>query len=163
MKKCSYCGKEYPDDATVCTVDGELVGGSVATEKKVTGVWRGVYGYGERMKLAGMESVHFTLKLKQGWMGHFTGSVREDPPQGTPGIGAIEGYFNSPKIEFTKQMPVGYVNGPDGVRMSMREFILANGHKCEHDLPSATILYQGTFHDTDRVQGTWIINPWQIS
>jgi hypothetical protein len=21
MKKCSYCGKEYPDDATICTVD----------------------------------------------------------------------------------------------------------------------------------------------
>jgi hypothetical protein len=27
MKKCSYCGKEYPDDATMCALDGEpLVG-----------------------------------------------------------------------------------------------------------------------------------------
>ena len=25
MKNCPYCGKEYPDDATVCAVDGELL------------------------------------------------------------------------------------------------------------------------------------------
>ena len=25
MKKCPYCGKEYPDDATVCVVDTELL------------------------------------------------------------------------------------------------------------------------------------------
>ncbi len=23
MKKCSYCGKEYPDEATVCAIDGQ--------------------------------------------------------------------------------------------------------------------------------------------
>jgi hypothetical protein len=25
MKKCTYCGKEYPDDATVCPTDGAPV------------------------------------------------------------------------------------------------------------------------------------------
>jgi len=25
MKKCSYCGKEYPDEATHCAIDGELL------------------------------------------------------------------------------------------------------------------------------------------
>jgi hypothetical protein len=162
MKKCSYCGKEYPDDATVCVIDGASLPGSVVDRKKVTGVWRGVYGYGEREKLAGIRPVAFTLKLKQGWMEHFSGSVTEDAPQGTPGTGTVDGYFNSPTIEFTKQMPVGYITGPDGIRMTLREHILAEGHKCERDLPSSPILYQGIFLDTNRVQGTWIINPWRI-
>src|SRR5450432_583699 len=25
MKKCPYCGKEYPDDATNCAIDNELL------------------------------------------------------------------------------------------------------------------------------------------
>jgi hypothetical protein len=162
MKKCSYCGKEYPDDATVCVIDGESLPGLAVGRKKVTGVWRGVYGYGEREKLTGKGSVAFTLKLKQGWMEHFTGSVTEDGPQGTPGRGIVDGYFNSPKIEFTKQMPVGYVIRPDGTRMTLREHILAEGYKCEHDLPSSPIFYQGTFLDANRVQGTWIISPQRI-
>jgi hypothetical protein len=157
---------EYPDDATVCVTDGESLRGSVVEavveRKKIIGVWRGVYGYGERQKMAGMGPVAFTLKLKQGWMEHFTGSVTEDAPQGMPGTGAVDGYFDWPKIEFTKQMPVGYVTGPDGTRMTLREYIVAEGHKCEHDLPSSPIFYQGTFLDTNRVQGTWIINPRRI-
>jgi len=146
----------------VCTVDGESLLGSVLDRKKVTGVWRGVYGYGERKKLAGMGPVAFTLKLKQGWMEHFTGSVTEDAPQGASGTGSVDGYFNSPTIEFTKQMPVGYITGPDGTRMTLREYLLAEGHKCEHDLPSSPIFYQGIFLDANRVQGTWIINPQRI-
>jgi hypothetical protein len=46
MKKCSYCGKEYPDDATVCAIDGQPlepivppptgVLGQYATRKELT-------------------------------------------------------------------------------------------------------------------------------
>jgi hypothetical protein len=25
MKKCPYCGKEYPDEATNCAIDNELL------------------------------------------------------------------------------------------------------------------------------------------
>ncbi len=162
MKTCAYCGKQYPDEATVCPVDGESLAGSIADRKKVTGLWRGVYGYGEREKLPGLGPVPFTLHLKQGWLEHFTGTVNEDAPQGIPDTGTIDGYFTSPKIEFTKQMPVGYVIGADGARMTLREYILAEGHPCERDLPSAPIFYQGTFLDANRMQGTWIINPQQI-
>ena len=35
MKTCSYCGKEYPDEATTCPVDGESLAGSIADRKKV--------------------------------------------------------------------------------------------------------------------------------
>jgi hypothetical protein len=32
MKKCTYCGKEYPDETTVCTVDGQPVAAVVVRE-----------------------------------------------------------------------------------------------------------------------------------
>jgi hypothetical protein len=105
----------------------------------------------------------FTLKLKQGWMQHFTGSVFEDAPAGIPGTGTVDGYFKPPGIEFTKQMPVGYVAKPDGTRITLREYFLAMGQKFERELPSSPILYLGTFIDANRVQGTWIIQPRRIT
>jgi hypothetical protein len=157
MKTCSYCGKQYPDDATVCPADGETLPGSFEDRKKVTGVWRGIYGYGQRGEQPGLGPVAFTLKLKQGWLAHFDGSVTEDAPQGNPYAGTVDGYFNSPNIEFTKQMPVGYAIGADGKLRTLREHLLAGGHPCEHELPSPPIFYQGTFLDANRMQGIWVI------
>ncbi len=162
MKTCSYCGKQYPDDATVCAADGETLPGSFEDRKKVTGVWRGVYGYGPRETQPGFGPVAFTLKLKQGWLAHFDGSVTEDARQGNPETGTVDGYFNSPKIEFTKQMPVGYVIGADGNRRTLREHLLAEGHPCEHDLPAAPVFYQGTLLDANRMQGIWTISAQRI-
>ena len=162
MKKCPYCGKENPDDATVCLQDGESLALS-AERKKVTGVWRGVYGYGPHEKEPGFGSAAFTLKLKQGWTSHFTGSVTEDAPQGTPGTGTLDGYFSPPTIEFTKQMPVGYVITEDGARVTLREYLIEKGHACLHELPSPPILYLGTFLDANRVQGTWVMQPMRIA
>jgi hypothetical protein len=131
----------------------------MTNKKKVSGLWRGVYGYGPRNHHEWMKPVGFTLKLKQGWLEHFTGSVTEDAPGGTPGMGAVDGYYKSPQIEFTKQMPVGYVIGSDGKRQTLREHLIAEGFPCKFDLPSFPILYLGTMLDANRVQGTWIINP----
>lgn len=163
MKTCPYCGTEYPDNATVCATDGETLPDSIAARKKVSGVWRGVFGYGEHRDPSGTHSVAFTLKLKQGWLERFTGSVTEDAPAGTPGTGTIDGYFNSSAIEFTKQMPVGYVRKEDGTLITLREYFLAKGNKCEHELPSSPILYLGALIDTNRMQGTWTIQPRRIS
>ena len=163
MKTCPYCGIGYPDDVAVCVTDGRALVGGNDSLQKVTGVWRGVYGFGTVQELAGMKTAAFTLKLKQGWTSHFTGSVAEDPPRGVPGIGVIEGYFSLPKIEFTKRMPVGYLARPDGVLVTLRDYIIAEGHPCEKDLPSPPIFYQGSVLDPNRVQGTWIINQHQIT
>jgi hypothetical protein len=38
MKICSYCGKEYLDDATVCATDGRSV--VVKPQPKAAGGWR---------------------------------------------------------------------------------------------------------------------------
>jgi len=33
MKRCTYCGTEYPDDAEVCVTDGYPLPGSINAEK----------------------------------------------------------------------------------------------------------------------------------
>jgi hypothetical protein len=159
MKKCSYCGQEYPDDAVVCAVDGQSLTDPAEVRTKLTGVWRGAYGYETPESLAGSRVVTFTLKLKQGWMGHFTGTVNEDPPNGVPGNGMIDGYFDFPTIEFKKQMPICYVATPEGRLMTLREQLLADGRACESDPPHPPISYEGRFLDVNRLQGTWIIRP----
>lgn len=162
MKKCSYCGKEYPDDATACAIDGEPFAVPSVERTKVTGVWRGAYGY-DGNGVLGAEVVPFTFTLKQGWLGHFGGVVTEDAPMGMPGVGRIDGYFGWPTIEFTKQMPVGYTARPDCSRMTLREYFTEHGHACEHELPSPPISYEGTFLDANRVQGLWVIKPIRVS
>ena len=156
MKKCPYCGKEYPDETMFCAADGEKLRESVEERKKITGVWRGAYSYGKRNESAETTPVAFVLKLEQGSMNHFSGMVVE---HGSPGSGTIDGYFKWPSIDFTKQMPVRYTMDPDGVRMTMSEFFLAQGYQCKHDLLGPRIFCQGTFLDANRMQGTWIINP----
>ena len=161
MKTCSYCGKQYPDEIVVCPVDGKTLPGALGERKKVTGVWRGVYGYVQREPSAALKPVAFTLKLKQGWLAHFDGSVTEDAPSEI--LGTVDGYFSSPKIEFTKQMPVGHILGAEGNRMTLRDYAIAAGHPCAHEPPAPPIFYQGTFLDANRVQGTWTINAHQIA
>jgi len=129
----------------------------MTTRKKVTGVWRGCYGYGPRGDRPGLVPVTFTLRLKQGWTAHFTGTVTEDAPAGMPGTGMVDGYFDYPGFELTKQMPVGYVVTEDGSRKTLRESLVDQGMDLKQELPSPPILYQGRFLDANRVQGTWII------
>jgi len=157
MNRCPFCGNTYPDEVAICPVDGQSLSAPMAGRKKVTGVWRGRYGYGPRADRPGFGPVAFTLKLKQGWTAHFTGSVTEDAPAGVPGTGTVDGYFDHPGFEFTKKMPVGYVMMEDGSRKTLRESMVERGMDLQHELPSPPILYQGRFLDTNRVQGTWII------
>jgi hypothetical protein len=80
-----------------------------------------------------------------------------------PGTGTVDGYYGHPTIEFTKQMPVGYILKEDGTRMTLREYLIEDGHECPRELPAPPILYLGNFLDADRVQGTWIMQPFQIT
>jgi hypothetical protein len=161
MKACSYCGAEYPDEATVCAVDGESLA-TVAVRKIISGVWRGAYGY-DNAKVHAGKVVAFTLVLKKGWVGHFTGTVTEDAPTGMPGTGSIDGYFGYPTIEFTEQMPVGYMARPDGGRITYREYFIEHGHACENELPGPVISYAGAFLDVNRVQGKWVMKPHRVT
>jgi hypothetical protein len=161
MKKCSYCGEEYPDEATECAIDRTPLKGSVE-RKKISGVWRGVFGYVVRTEAGTMKLVSFTLKLKQGWTSHFSGSVIEDAPAGASGTGSIDGHFGPPTIDFTKRMPEGYIIEPDGTRRTLREALLAAGRASTLELPSPAVLYNGKFLDSRRVQGTWMLTSVRI-
>jgi len=131
--------------------------------KKVTGTWHGTYAYESSELTAKRQPVSFTLILKQAWFGRFTGSVTEqDPAPGVSGSGAIEGYFSSPRIEFRKRMPVCFVALPDGRNISLREYLIAQGHTCERDVPGPPFFYQGEFSGPRRAQGTWIIHAQPI-
>jgi len=162
MKMCSYCGRQYPEDATACAVDGTPLTIPVENRTKLNGVWRGAYGYHDQKQFGG-KIVPFTLVLKQGWLGHFIGTVTEDEPPGIPGIGSVDGYFGWPTIEFIKQMPVGYFVRPDGSLVTVRESFIEQGHACEQEVPASPVSYQGTFLDANRVQGLWVIEPRRIS
>ena len=130
--------------------------------KKITGTWRGFYGYLEPEQLAASSRVSFTLVLKQGWFWRFAGSVTENPPAGMPGQGRVEGYFSFPRVEFTKRMPVGYMRTAAGQSITLRDHLRSYGIHCDQDLPHPPIFYQGEFSDSDRVKGTWIIRPQHI-
>ena len=103
------------------------------------------------------DPVPFTLILKQGWFGRFSGTVTDDASRGMPGTGVIDGYISYPRVEFYKKMPVSYVATPDGRSISLRDFLIEQGHACNHDIPHRPIFYQGEFSDPRHAQGTWII------
>jgi len=46
MRTCPYCGKEYPDDATVCAIDGETLTDLVAARKNASRGWRDLLSWG---------------------------------------------------------------------------------------------------------------------
>lgn len=132
------------------------------TLKQVTGTWRGTYSYDAVVQFPKLIPVPFTLTLKQGWFGRFTGTVT-DGAGGMPETGTIEGSLSFPRIEFTKRMPVCYVATPDGRNIPLRQFLLENGQACERDVPHMPIFYQGEFSDPRHAHGTWIIRAGPLS
>jgi hypothetical protein len=129
--------------------------------KKVTGTWRGSYGYLKPEQLASSSRVSFTLVLKQGWFWRFAGTVTEDQ-QGMPGDGRVQGYFSFPRIEFTKRMPVGYMKSADGQWITLRDYLRSHGIQCDRDLPHPPIFYEGAFYHSGRIKGTWVIRAQHI-
>jgi hypothetical protein len=127
--------------------------------KYIEGRWRGEYAYDPSDIIPTRPSVGFSLCLKRGWFGRFTGTVTDDPPNGVPGTGLIEGSFAFPRIRFIKRMPIAYTALPDGRKLTLRESIIEKGYPCERDYPAPQILYRGLFSDGRRAEGTWILNP----
>ena len=131
--------------------------------KKVTGTWRGTYSFDAVEHMPIRDAVPFTLALKQGWFGRFTGTVTDDPVRGMPGVGTVAGRFSFPRIEFTKQMPVCYVRTTDGRSIPLREYLIEQGQVCEQDIPHVPIFYQGEFSSRGWAQGIWIIRAGPVS
>jgi hypothetical protein len=131
--------------------------------RKVTGVWRGIHRYDFLQPMLKPGAVSFTLVLRQNRFGRFTGTITEDPENGMPGTGVVEGHFTFPHIEFTKQMPVCHVVTHTGKRMTLRDYLIQKGYSYEHGVLRRPIHYQGTFSAPKQAQGIWIIRAGQIS
>jgi hypothetical protein len=128
--------------------------------KRISGTWRGSYTWPEDP--GKRRPVGFTLKLKQGWFGHFTGVINEDEADGMPGTGVIDGYFGFPSINFVKRMPICYVLSAEGRQIRLQEFLIAQGVDGGHGWAHPPVIYQGSFDELNRAQGIWIINPWFV-
>ena len=158
VKRCAYCGKQYPDGTTICTIDGQVLPGSAA-ELRLTGTWLGSYGYPQNPELP---AVPFTLKLQEDAPGHFVGTVTEDRALGMPGTGSIDGEFALPHIKFIKKMPVCYMTGENGDRITLREWLARQGLACEGDPAHPPVIYEGEFYEADQARGMWTIEAWEI-
>ena len=135
----------------------------MAKLRKVTGTWRGTYGYDPVGQLPARAPVQFALILEQGRFGHFTGTVTDDGPRGMPGTGYVEGYLSFPHIHFKKLMPVCCITTPDDRCITLREFVIDQGYKYERDIPHPIIYYAGAFSSANRAEGTWMIPAAAVS
>jgi len=129
--------------------------------KRVTGTWQGIYDHDPSERIPKPQPVPFTLTLKQGWFGHFTGTVSDDPARGTPGMGVIDGWFSFPRIEFIKRMPVFCLVTTDGGSVTLRDYLAQHGYDCPHEVPHPPIFCRGEFCSPSRAEGTWVIPPSQ--
>ncbi len=97
-----------------------------------------------------MPAVSFTLTLKKTWLGKLRGRVQDDPQNGMPEPGIVQGIVRGLEIEFVKLMPVCYMN-LKGEMVPLAQYL-----RVDHDLPHPPIYYHGSYMpDEDIVRGTW--------
>jgi hypothetical protein len=81
----------------------------------------------------------------------------DDPNLGMPDQGTVQGRYWYPGIRFVKTMPVGYLQSPEGKRMTFVEYLASLGHQGVQTIPHPPIYYRGKFSDRDHAQGSWLI------
>lgn len=130
----------------------------MGTLRKVTGEWRGTRSDKPSGISPGLEPLPFTLTLKQGWFGQFTGSMRVASPGGMADSGLVDGRVSFPQVEFTVRMPVGCdlsADGPEGASSGSLEY----GRTPDQEARQRVVSYLGEFSSPTHAQGTWVMNP----
>ena len=96
-----------------------------------TGTWHGYYSFDSVVVVPDLPvRVGFGMRLEQSWpLGSLKGEVWDDPPDGMPGKGVVEGRVSGGGVFFLKRMPVYYV-WFDGRSVPVAEYLLR-----EFDLP----------------------------
>jgi hypothetical protein len=104
-------------------------------------------------------SVPFTMDLKDGFFGAFSGTVRDDPGIGMPEPGTIHGKIRGLQVEFTKQMPIAYVALSKGA-IKLSVYLMEQGITVdERAIKHSPIYYLGRYiTDQDTVAGKWRIS-----
>lgn len=128
----------------------------------VTGKWKGEYTFeettdgGERKVLGTV--VSFTMDLKQGWLGSFTGTVQDDARTGFAEEGVIKGKQKGNVMSFEKIMPLlRFIHEPG--RMNLEQFAERYKLVMDTNVPHPKIRHIGDIsEDGNLVEGTWLVS-----
>jgi hypothetical protein len=128
----------------------------------VTGTWKGEYTFEEAEGGAGKAVagtvVTFTLKLKQGWLGSFSGTIQEDPRSGFPEAGEVKGKVKGTVIIFEKSMPKLRLIHEHGM-VSLEQWAERRKVVMDTDMPQPKIRHLGDFSaDGNSAEGTWLMD-----
>jgi hypothetical protein len=128
----------------------------------VTGKWKGEYVFeettaGGEKKVLGTV-VPFTMELKQGWLGTFTGSVQDDPRSGFAERGRIRGRLKGAVMTFEKIQPkLRFIHEP--ARTTLEQFADRYKLVLDTNVPHPKIRHIGDLSaDGNSVEGTWLVS-----
>ena len=74
MKKCTYCGKENPEEATVCERDGQpLIDPNAASQEKTNNMsfWTMLFGGSKTLTVHEKVRQVLELRTREGWDGTY--------------------------------------------------------------------------------------------
>ena len=133
----------------------------------VTGTWKGEYAFEESEEGAGKSVagtvVTFTLKIKQGWLGSFAGTIQEDPRTGFPEPGEVKGKVKGAVISFEKSMPKLRLIHEHGM-VALEQWAERRKVVMDTDMPHPKIRHLGDFSaDGNSAEGTWLMNQDSVS
>jgi hypothetical protein len=126
----------------------------------ITGKWKGEYTFeettdGGEKKVLG-KVVPFTMELKQGWLGGFSGTMQDDAREGFAEQGTIRGRVKGNVMSFEKIQPtLRLIHEPS--RMTLEQ--LGDRHNLVLDtkVPHPKIRHIGDISaDGKSVEGTWL-------
>lgn len=128
----------------------------------VTGKWKGDYtfeettGGGEKKVLGTV--VPFTMELKQGWLGSFSGTVQDDKRVGFAEEGTIKGKLKGNVMSFEKSQPVlRFIHEPS--RITLEQFIERYKLVMDTNVRHPNIRHIGDLSaDGNSVEGTWLVS-----
>ena len=134
----------------------------------ITGTWKGEYVFEEMDEKEGGgkhmagQVVHFTMTLKQGWLGMVSGTVQEDVRTGFAEAGVIKGKVKKNVFGFKKLMPVLRMIRENS-RLTLEQW--AERHKMVMDTSRGhpAILHMGDISaDGQTMEGRWRISATSI-
>ena len=132
----------------------------------VTGTWKGEYAFEETDEGGGKHVagtiVTFTMTLKQGWLGGFSGTVQDDARSGFAEQGSIKGKLSGKVMSFEKQMPVLRLIH-ERSRLSLEQWAERKKVVMNTTIPHPKIRYLGDIsEDGNTVEGTWMVSEYTL-
>lgn len=129
---------------------------------KATGTWHGHYVNASVPECPDLPArIGFGMRLEQSWLlGSLRGEVWDEPPDGMPGRGVVEGRVSGGGVFFLKWMPVYHVWW-GGRLVPFAEYLLREFDlPVDGPVPHPPIRYTGEYRAAgDELVGTWEFAP----